>query len=63
MAFKVSSTPGSSEGVVVMGGNGQWITITEKMNSSKCKDRKVGGPAAPWYQLSKLAAEMLLIKT
>ena len=64
MAFKVISTPGGSESVVVMGGkDGQWITITEKMNSSKCKDRKVGGPAAPWYQLSKLAAEMLLIKT
>jgi len=54
----------SSESVVVMRGkDGQWITITEKMNSNKPWDRKVGGPAAPCHQLSKLAAEMLLTKT
>ena len=34
----------SSESVVVMGGkDGQWITITEKMNSNKPWDRKEGG--------------------
>ena len=38
----------SSESVIVMGGkDGQWITITGKMNSNTYSDRKVGGPAAP----------------